>query len=91
MLQLTLFRFGSFFLLPLLFSFYLIISFIVLTEFLLILFSVGSVTIYGWESMIPLGFLAATGYFAGYKSPFLIDFFFLSTKRTVINLNLSLF
>lgn len=29
------------------------------------------VTIYGWESMIPLGFLAATGYVSGCKSPFL--------------------
>lgn len=29
------------------------------------------VTIYGWESMIPLGFLAATGYVAGCKSPFI--------------------
>lgn len=25
----------------------------------------GSITIYGWESMIPLGFLAATGYVTG--------------------------
>lgn len=34
-------------------------------------FVAGSVTIYGWESMIPLGFLAATGYVAGCKSPFI--------------------
>jgi len=35
-------------------------------------FVVGSVTIYGWESMIPLGFLAATGYVSGCKPPLLI-------------------
>jgi hypothetical protein len=40
--------------------------------FVLLNFIVGSVIIYGWESMIPLGFLAATGYvFAGCKSPFI--------------------
>jgi MATE family multidrug resistance protein len=30
----------------------------------------GSMTIFGWESMIPLGFLAATGYVTGCKSLF---------------------
>jgi hypothetical protein len=40
--------------------------------FFLLNFIVGSVTIYGWESMIPLGFLAATGYVvACCKSPFI--------------------